>query len=243
MTILNIGINEKTKKKLKDIVKVSEYKTVSELVRSTINAALKIEETQRAASQEIEIPEWIPEGKYIAFVKGSIAAVGDSIAEVSREAAAKFPNESCIIRRQGKKIQLREYVFSAFSELKCWQYSMVEDRRFPLIVVRIGPKNNLQTIRALPDSAASMSILKKEYFEQFKLPVLRTEKVFSAGGIVELEVVETHLRINELTLKSEFLVGEIPDELPFDLLIGRNILDKLDLYLLGKKNVVCIKDP
>ena len=37
-------------------------------------------------------------------LKGSITAVGDSIAEVSREAVAKFPNESCIIKRQGERI-------------------------------------------------------------------------------------------------------------------------------------------
>ncbi|MHA1325634.1 MAG: hypothetical protein ACTSRL_22825, partial [Candidatus Helarchaeota archaeon] len=123
MTVLNVGINEKTKKKLKEVVKLSEYKTVSELVRSTINEKLTIEEAEKDVIQKVTIPEWIPEGKYIAFVKGSIAAVGDSIAEVSREAATKFPNEACVIKRQGAKIQLLEYVFSAFTELKCWQYS------------------------------------------------------------------------------------------------------------------------
>lgn len=41
------------------------------------------------------------------------------------------------------------------------------------------------------------------------------------------------------------LVGSlrIPKILPFQVLLGRNLLDMMDLYALGKSKVVCIKDP
>jgi hypothetical protein len=37
--------------------------------------------------------------------------------------------------------------------------------------------------------------------------------------------------------------SEIPKILPFQLLLGRNILGLVDLYALGKSKVVCVKDP
>ncbi|MHA1265557.1 MAG: hypothetical protein ACTSRS_10010 [Candidatus Helarchaeota archaeon] len=46
MTVFNVGVNEKTKK-LREVVKLSEYKTVSELVRSTFNEKLTIEKHRK----------------------------------------------------------------------------------------------------------------------------------------------------------------------------------------------------
>jgi len=37
--------------------------------------------------------------------------------------------------------------------------------------------------------------------------------------------------------------SEISNALSFQILLGRNILDLLDLYTLGKNKVICIKDP
>jgi hypothetical protein len=37
--------------------------------------------------------------------------------------------------------------------------------------------------------------------------------------------------------------SEIPKTLPFQILLGRNILDLINLCALGKSKVICVKDP
>jgi len=243
MTILNVEIDKKKKEKIKEIVKSSAHKTISEFVRSSIEERLKIEEVTKKKIEDIEIPEWIPDGKCIAFVNGAIASVGNTVSEVSRESAAKFPDSFVIIKRKGEPIKTPEYLFSSFTELKCWNYSYIENRTYPLIILEIGTNDHFKTIRALPDSAASLSILKDTVVKQLDLSAVRTEEIISMAGSIQLNVVEINIKIEDLILNSEVLEGFIPDELPFDLLLGRNTLDLLDIYLLGKKQVICLKDP
>ena len=119
MTILNVEIDKKKKEKIKEIVKSSTYKTISEFVRSSIEERLKIEEIAKKKFENVVIPEWIPDGKYIAFVNGAIASIGDTVSEVSRESAEKFPDSSVVIKRKGEPVKIPEYIFSAFTELKC----------------------------------------------------------------------------------------------------------------------------
>jgi len=37
--------------------------------------------------------------------------------------------------------------------------------------------------------------------------------------------------------------SDIPKDLPFQVPLGRNVLDLVELYALGKSKVVCIRDP
>ncbi len=243
MTILNVEKNKKKKEKIKEIVKENNQKTISEFVRSSIDEKLKIEELTGKKFEISKIPEWIPDGKYIAFVNGAIVSIGDTVSEVSRESAEKFRDLPCIIKRKGKPIEVPEYIFNTFAELKCWNYSILENKSFPLILLEIGVNNNYKTIRALPDSAASLSVLKSSLARQLNLKSLRTERVFTTAGPIELKVSKADIKINDLILTSEILEGEISDEMPFDLLLGRNIIDLFDIYLLGKKQIICLKDP
>ena len=95
----------------------------------------------------------------------------------------------------------------------------------------------------MPDSAASLSILKNTYVKQLNLTTIRTEEIITMAGPIQLNVIKVNIQIDDMILTSEILKGQIPDELPFDLLLGRNVLDLLDVYLLGKRQVICLKDP
>lgn len=243
MTIINVEIDKKKKEKIKEIVKSSTHKTISEFVRSSIEERLKIEEVAKKKFENVVIPEWIPDGKYIAFVNGAIASIGDTVSEVSRESAEKFPDSSVVIKRKGEPVKMPEYIFSAFTEFKCWNYSLIENKRYPLILLKIGTNDDSITIRALPDSAASLSILKDTYVKQLNLTTIRSEEIITMAGPIQLNVIKVNIQIDDMILTSEVLEGQIPDELPFDFLLGRNVLDLLDVYLLGKRQVICLKDP
>ena len=119
MTILNISIDEKKKKRIKELVKIGEYKTISEFVRSSINEKLTIKEKSEFNFDINDIPNWIPDNKYIGFVNGAITSVADTPAQVSREIASKFPDLPCKIVKKGKKNKVPEYIFSTFTDLKC----------------------------------------------------------------------------------------------------------------------------
>jgi hypothetical protein len=47
--------------------------------------------------------------------------------------------------------------------------------------------------------------------------------------------------IFDVEFKIEFLTAQISDYLPFNMLIGRELLDKLNAYFLGKKQILCLK--
>lgn len=67
---------------------------------------------QEAADFEpAKVPSWVPDGKYVALVRGSVAAVGRSVAEVSPTAITKFPNDPIRVTRKGKRIKSVEYAF------------------------------------------------------------------------------------------------------------------------------------
>ncbi len=137
MTILNVEVDKRKEERIKEIAKSSVYKTISEFVRSVLDEKLKIEETSQKKSGDCSIHKWVPNGKYIAFVHGAIASIGDTISEVSRESADKFPESSVIIKKKGKPTSIPEFIFSTFTELKCWNYSIVENRSYPLLLLKI----------------------------------------------------------------------------------------------------------
>lgn len=138
LTILNLKINEKEKDRIRRVLKTSEYKTISDFVRNAIEEKLKIAEIKKE-NLEIEPPEWIPNGKYFAIVKGAIIAVSDTPSSLAKEVIAKFPYEYVIIKRKNKEIPNIEYVFSSISTegLKCWPYFDFKDKSYPIFPITL----------------------------------------------------------------------------------------------------------
>lgn len=114
MTLFNVKIDKKKKEYIKDLIKESEYKSVSDFVRKVIDEKIKVLES-RKYTDEIEVPDWIPDGKYYAIIKGSIVGVDDTVSSLAKEIVAKFPFEQITVKRKNKEFPKREYVYSTLS--------------------------------------------------------------------------------------------------------------------------------
>ncbi|NVM02624.1 MAG: hypothetical protein HWN67_09830 [Candidatus Helarchaeota archaeon] len=217
---------------------------MSQFIRLSIDEKLILEKTLNNKQKIIEIPDWVPDGKYVAFVNSAVVAVGESPQQVTQEVAEKFPDAAhVIIKRKGVSVESLEYIFTVIPELRCKNYTTYEGRTFPLITVQIGKDKKFKSVQGLPDSAASISLIKKELSQDLNLKTVRQVLVYTARGETKLDVVTATFKINDLIIKTEFVKSEVSEELPFKLLIGRNILDHLNLYLFGKNKLVCYKDP
>ncbi len=241
MALLNIKIDKKKKEYIKKLIKESEFKSVSDFIRNVIDEKIEILQCKNEV-EDIIPPDYIPDGKYYAIVKGAIVGVGDTVSSLAQEVGSKFPHEKIIMKRKNKNFPKMEYVYSAISTKKeCWEYSLFNDATYPIIPTYIINQNDRIFIYALPDSAASLTLIKQEIVEKLKLKKIDEQKVQTASGIIEAPIYEIQIEINDRTHAVKIISAPISDDLPIQGLIGRNLLDHFDLYLLGKRQIVCLK--
>ena len=69
------------------------------------------------------------------------------------------------------------------------------------------------------------------------------EAVVTAAGTVKMNTFNATIELPVGRYDAVVASSEIPKTLPFQILLGRNILDVVDLYALGKSKVICVKDP
>ncbi len=103
VAILNVRLDKASKREPANLAK-SIGACQSELVKSSITGKLAV---HQAANTETTttIPEWVRWGKYVALVRGSVAAVGDLGAEVVAAAFMKFRADPIHVTRKGKSIK------------------------------------------------------------------------------------------------------------------------------------------
>jgi hypothetical protein len=243
MTILNIHMKDKDKKKLKSIVEFQNEKSMSEYIRKIISEKLKIETLakEREKIEEIKIPEYIPKNKYIGFVNGAIIGVADNPSEISLIAAEKFPDHELVIKFNGPKPKRMEYCFMSLSEIKCWNYVKLEDFSYPIIPVSLISKSEEKKMFASVDTASSLCVVKKDLINLKDFEFSREEEISTAAGIEKFKVFMGKCKVVDIEFEIEFIVSPIAEVLPFTMLIGRNLLDQLDAYFLGKKQIICLK--
>jgi predicted aspartyl protease len=241
MTILNVHINEDDKEKLQDLVKINKIKSMSEAVRQMVAEKIKIDEVSRDLEKKIHIPNYIPKNKYVGFIKGAIIGVGDTVSEVSNLAAEKFPNGPLVIKYNGPKKKPMEYIFMSLNELNCWKYAEVDNIRYPIIPVEFISNSVRKPLYALIDTAASLCLIKKDIIDSTKLTISREESISTAAGEISSKIYKANIELMGIKFAIEFIISPINDSLPFNMLIGRNLLKKLDTYFFGKKEVVCIR--
>lgn len=105
--------------RIKKLLKVSEYKPISDFTRKAIDEKIRIVKVNNQ-NESIEVPDWIPDGKYYALVKNAIFGVNDSPSALVKDLISKFPYEYIIIKRKNKQIPKLEYSFSISTEnLRC----------------------------------------------------------------------------------------------------------------------------
>jgi predicted aspartyl protease/predicted transcriptional regulator len=240
MAVVNFRIPEEMKRKLAGIAKATGA-SQTEMVKSAVAEKMIIHEAARAQSSA-NVPNWIPEGKYVALVRGAVAAVGDSVAEVVSAALTKFPDEAIHVARKGKSIKTFQYAFLAETEMKCWKYVTVDQQSYPIIPTTIiGTKKMVAA--SSPDTAASLTLMSPEIVDEAGLQPAAEETVATAAGMVKMNTFKATIELPVGRYDTVVASLEIPKNLPFQVLLGRNILDLVDLYALGKSKVICIKDP
>ena len=109
MAIFNIRVDETLRRKIANLAKALGT-TQTDLVKNAITDKITAHETAKAEASTA-IPEWVPDGKCVALVRGAVAAVGDSVAEVVADAITKFGDEPIHVARKGKPIRSIHYAF------------------------------------------------------------------------------------------------------------------------------------
>ena len=243
MTILNLHIKEEDKAKLQDLVESNKSKSMSEIVRKLLSEKIKIENISRKNdnNSDVKIPDYIPKNKYVGFANGAIITVGDTVSEVAQVAVEKFPNDPLVIKYNGPKKKPVEYCFMSLTDLQCWKYVNVENITYPIIPIALEINSNKKKLYALIDTAASLCVLKQGLIDPTKFTETRVEQVSTAAGVIATKVYEGKVTLFEIEFETEFILAQIDDSLPFNILIGRNLLDKLDAHFLGKKQLICLK--
>jgi len=240
VAIVNLRIPEEMKRKLAGIAKATGA-SQTEMVKSAVAEKLTIHEVSVTESST-SVPSWIPEGKYVALVRGAVAAVGDSVAETVSAALTKFPDDAIHVARKGKSIKAIHYAFLAKAEMKCWKYVTVDQQTYPVIPTTIVGSRKL-VVASSPDTAASLTLVSPQIIDGAGLRPAAEETVATAGGLVKMSTFSAAIELPVGRYNGLVASCEIPKALPFQILLGRDILDLVDLYALGKSKVICVKDP
>jgi predicted aspartyl protease len=94
-----------------------------------------------------------------------------------------------------------------------------------------------------PDTGASLTLVSSRIVDEAGLQPAGKETVATAAGMVKMRTFGASIELPVGRYDAIVASSEIPQALPFQILLGRNILDLVDLYALGKSKVVCLKDP
>ncbi|MHA1729409.1 MAG: ribbon-helix-helix protein, CopG family [Promethearchaeota archaeon] len=245
MTVINIHIKDKDKKKLQKHIKNTDNKSMSEFIRKVVSEKIELEnlisKTKNEQNISVKIPDYIPKNKYVIFVKGAVVGVGDNPSDLSQIAIEKFPNLPFEIKFNGTKKKPIEYCFMSLSKFNAWHYGKFEERTYPIIPVKFLLKKKELKLSAIIDTAASLCILKKGEIPLNKLKQISKEKMSTAAGIIDVIIYSGKVMLLDTVFNIDFIIAPIADILPFKFLMGRNLLDRLDAYFFGRKQVVLLK--
>jgi len=241
MAVLNVRLAEEMKRKLAELAKAVGT-SQSHLVKSAVEEKIAVHEVAHTDAPP-KIPEWVPDGKYVALVRGAVAAVGDSVAEVVAAALQKFSEDHIHVARKGRLIKPVHYAFFAEATMKCWKYATVDEQSYPIIPITIVGKEKRVTAASSPDTAASLTLVSSEIVAEADLQPIAQETIATAAGPVKTRTFNAKIELAVGKYETVIASLRIPKVLPFQVLLGRNLLDMIDLYALGKTKVVCLKDP
>jgi len=240
MAVVNIRIPEEMKRKLESVAK-AKGASQTEMVKSAVAEKLTIHEVAKP-ELSASIPSWVPEGKYVALVRGAVAAVGDSVAEVVSAALTKFPDDAIHVARRGKSIRAVHYAFLAQVDMRCWKYVTVDRESYPIIPASITGTKKVVAASS-PDTAASLTLVSSQIVDEAGLRPATEETVATVAGMVRMNTFKALIELPVGHYEAVVASSEIPKTLPFQVLLGRNILDLVEMYTLGKSKVICVKDP
>lgn len=250
LTIINFKVDEEKKKKIEEIAKFKGYKSVSEFIREAIDEKMNLqkliddfkEKNPPIDLDKIDIPDFIPDGKYLGISRNTIVAIGDTLQEVMKTLYEKFPEASAGILRKGKEIEQFETLFSLFSSenTKCFQQAEIGKRFFPILEFFISLNGDKKSLLGLVDTGASIMALDKKFIENFELKPIRKSKILTANGIIDASIYKSIFQYENLSYELEFTSSDISG-LPIQALIGKNFIDEFNVLFLGREKLFCIQ--
>jgi predicted CopG family antitoxin len=243
MTLINVHVKDDDKKRLQKYVESHGKDSMSEVIRSLIEEKIQIDEllAKLLPVEDVEIPEFVPKGKYVIFVNGALVAVGDTPCDLAEIAMLKFPNLPFVMKFNGPDPGPTEYVFMSLSGFYSWKYCRFGDHSYPMLPIEINVNDFTKRLNASIDTAASLCVVKYGEIPEENCTKTRSEKIFTAGGIIDAPVYSGTAQILDITFDIEFIFTPMPGEIPFKFLVGRNLFDQLDAYFMGLKQVLLLK--
>lgn len=111
--------------KNQEIEKITElkgFKSVSDFVRQTIDEKINIQKkidefkfkNPPFDREKIDIPNFIPDGKFLGISRNQIVVIGDSAREVAKILFEKFPDSATGIIHKDHESETLDFVFSIF---------------------------------------------------------------------------------------------------------------------------------
>lgn len=251
MTIINFKVDDEKKKKIEHLVEIKGYKSVSEFIREAIEDKMNLQniidefsrENPPMDEEKIEIPDFIPNGKYLGIARNEIVVIGDTIEEVMEKLYNKFPRAASGILRKGKKMPKFETLFSLFSveNTKCFNQYKFENNFFPILEISVEIDGAMKSILGLVDTGASIMALNKELFQNQSSKPIRKSEILTANGITELPIYNTNFGYENNVLNLDFTLTDLSNPLKIQALIGKNFIDKFNLLLLGNEKLFCLQ--
>ena len=242
MNLINIYVKEQEKKQLQEYIAKHGKKSMSDFVRKVIAEKLQVEEVaNQSVTEDVEIPDYIPKNKYVLFANNTIVAVGDTPNEVALIAATKRIQPPYVIKFNGKGVAPKEYCYMSLEGTRGWKYTPFEGKTYPLVLMEIEYEGSEKPIIASIDTAASVCVMKEDFLASSEFIQTRVETLNTAAGEVTAPFYMSTIKILETNFEMEFIFAPISDDLPFQFLIGRNLLDLLDAFFFGKKQVFWLK--
>ena len=251
MTIINFKVDEEKKRKIEEITRTKGYKSISAFIREAIDDKMNLQKivddfknkNPPLDMEKIEIPEFIPDGKYLGISRNTIVVIEDSLQDAMKKLFEKFPEASAGIIRKGKEMEQFETLFSLFSteNTKCFQQAEIAKRFFPILEFFITLKGDKKSLLGLVDTGASIMALDRTFIENFELKPIRKSKILTANGIIEAPIYKSMFQYENLSYELEFTSSEISG-LPIQALIGKNFIDEFNVLFLGGEKLFCIQN-
>lgn len=251
MNVINFKVDEEKKKKIEQVVEIKGYKSVSEFIREAIDEKMNfqkvvdnfIKENPPLEKDKINIPDFIPDGKYLGIARNEIVVIGDSIKEVMEKLYSKFPQAASGIIRKGMEMPVFETLFSLFSveNTKCYNQARFGDNCYPLLEIIVELNGNTHTIFGIIDTGATIIALDKSLLNNHDLKPVRRSEVFTANKIIELSIYNAIFSFNGHSYNLDFVLTELADLFGIKVLIGKNFIDKFNLLLLGNEKLFCLQ--
>lgn len=252
MTIINFKVDREKKKKIEEITRIKGYASVSEFIREAIDEKMTLqqvvddflEKNPPFERDKIEIPDFIPDGKYLGIARNEIVIIGDSLGEVMQKLYEKFPESATSIIRKGEEMEQFETLYSLFSptNTKCYHQAEIGNRFYAILEIGIKVNEEMISLLGLIDTGASIVALDENFIKEHELDDSKNKKkIMTANGIIDLPIYSGKFHYEDQSYDLEFTSAQLTSHFGIKALLGKNFIDAFNVLFLGKEKLFCIQ--